>query len=150
MTGTADPGRRILGVDPGSIRTGLALSDPLHITCSPLEVITEAETQRLIERILQVAEAHDVTEIVVGLPVPLSGGTNAQLESVQRFAAELAHRTSILVTTWDERFTSKLAERGRKDRSPADAVAACHMLQSYLDAAHLRRTRNDTPPEASA
>jgi putative Holliday junction resolvase len=124
---------RILGVDLGRRRTGLALSDPLELTCSPLAVVEEREQERLLLRIVQVMREHDVGEIVVGLPRPLAGGTNRQVESVVAFVESLAARADKPVNTWDERFTSKLAARGRPRRLADDAVAACYMLQSYLD-----------------
>jgi putative Holliday junction resolvase len=74
-----------------------------------------------------------VDVIVVGLPTPLSGGSNSQSESVQTFAADLAARTELPVRTWDERFTSKLARGSRRKGEPEDSVAACYMLQGYLD-----------------
>lgn len=139
MTEAVNRPARILGVDVGGVRTGLALSDPLRITCSPLTVLVERDEERLIEKILHIAEAEGVSEIVIGLPRPLGGGSNAHLRGVERFAAALAEGTSLPVKTWDERFTSKLAERDRKGRTPADAVAACHLLQSYLDASRNAR-----------
>lgn len=124
---------RILGVDVGKRRTGLALSDPLEVTCSPLEIVEEGEEERLILRIMKIAKAHEVGEIVVGLPRPLGGGTNRQVESVMTFVRLLESRGRLPVITWDERFTSKLAENGRSRSSPRDDIAACYMLQSYLD-----------------
>ncbi len=135
---------RILGVDLGRSRTGLALSDPHGLTCSPLEVLEERNEERLLQKIVQVAEKHEVTRIVVGLPRPLAGGTNPQSEEVTVVAEALSRRSPVPVVTWDERFTSKMAERGKvkgkaKGR-PRDSVAACHMLQSYLDSQANRRT----------
>lgn len=127
---------RVLGIDLGSVRTGLALSDPHGVTCTPLEVLEERNEEQLLQKIVQTVEQHEVTQVVVGLPRPLSGGTNPQSEQARLFAEALSRRLSVPVVTWDERFTSKLAERGMiegKAKGPRDAVAACHMLQSYLD-----------------
>ncbi len=124
---------RILGVDLGRRRTGLALSDPHALTCSPLEVLEERNEEQLLQKIMRVADEQKVVRIVVGLPRPLAGGTNTQLEAVLGFVAVLKARSPVPVTTWDERFTTKLAEEGRKRDLPQDAVAACYMLQSYLD-----------------
>lgn len=132
---------RYMGVDFGGARTGLSLSDATGLICRPLTVIEERDTDALIDRVLGYAEREEVGEIVVGLPRPLSGGTNAQLQAAEHFARRLGERTSAPIVTWDERFTSKLAERGRTARTPADAVAACHLLQSYLDAVHARSER---------
>jgi len=111
----------------------VALSDPLGMTCSPLEVVEERDEERLLLRILEVARERGVGEIVVGLPRPLAGGTNHQLESVLAFVALLENRSGMSIVTWDERFTSKMAEKGRPRTQAQDAVAACYMLQSYLD-----------------
>jgi putative holliday junction resolvase len=133
---------RYLGVDFGSARTGLSLSDTTGLICRPLTVVVERDIEALIDRVLEYACREDVGEIVVGLPRPLSGGTNAQLEAADAFAGRLRERASMAVATWDERFTSKLAESGRSPRTPADAVAACYVLQNYLDAVHLKFERD--------
>ena len=134
---------RILGVDLGRSRTGLALSDPLGLTCSPLEVLEERNEERLLQKIVQVAEENEVARIVVGMPRPLAGGTNPQSEEITLLAEALGRRSPVSVVTWDERFTSKLAERGevkgKAKGRPRDSVAACHMLQSYLDSQASRR-----------
>jgi len=133
---------RYLGVDYGASRTGLSLSDATGLICRPLTVVVERDADALIDRVLEHADQEDVGAIVVGLPRPLSGGTNAQLEAADDFARRLRERASMTVATWDERFTSKLAERGRSVGVPADAVAACYVLQNYLDAMHLKSERD--------
>jgi putative Holliday junction resolvase len=124
---------RLLGVDYGSKRTGMALSDPLGVTCRPLGVVAERDDHRLICGILETAREQQVHCIVVGLPRPLSGGTNQQMDRVLGFVRRLEGAASIPVRTWDERYTSCLAEKGRRPGEPRDSVAACYMLQSYLD-----------------
>jgi len=124
---------KLLGVDYGKKRTGLAISDSVGITCRPLTVLTESEMERLIPAVLGVADEQRVEGIVVGLPRPLSGGTNRQLEDVLQFVDGLGAATSVPVTVWDERFTSLLADKGHQGREARDAVAACFMLQNYLD-----------------
>jgi putative Holliday junction resolvase len=164
---------RLLGIDFGAARTGLALSDPLGMTCSPLEVVHERDQDRLLERIRKVVDENQVTEMVVGHPRPLAGGTNPQQQAAEAFAELLSMRLRLPVHLWDERFTSKLAERpswsrsnsaspgrGRpgqerertrqsrrplpRNSSAKDAVAACHVLQGYLDARSLQ-SREETP-----
>jgi putative Holliday junction resolvase len=125
---------RTLGVDLGQSRTGLALSDPLGMTCRPFGIVAERDEDRLIVKIATVVEEEEVGEIVVGLPRPLSGGTNRQMESVISFTERLGHAVTVPVAVWDERFTSKLAQKGRSRTETHDAVAACYILQSYLDA----------------
>jgi putative Holliday junction resolvase len=124
----------LLGLDLGGRRTGVALSDPLGVTCRPLDVIEEPDEERLIQRIIELARMHQAEELVVGLPRPLAGGSNTQLEAVGAFVAVLEVRSRMLVRTWDERFTSKLAGRPGAKSGSRDSVAACYMLQNYLDA----------------
>ena len=124
---------RVLGVDFGGSRTGLALSDPLGVTCSPLATIVEKDEDRLVASIVAAADEQGVTQIVVGLPRPLGGGSNRQSEAAEAFRDRLEHKTTVPVRMWDERFTSKLAARGRSGANGQDAIAACYMLQSYLD-----------------
>lgn len=123
----------MLGIDLGRSRTGLALSDPLGVICGPLDTLREKSEERLVDMIAEVVREHDVTEVVLGLPRPLAGGTNDQLETVLRFRDRLEHALTVPVATWDERFTSKLAERGGHRSAARDSVAASYMLQNYLD-----------------
>ena len=125
---------RTLAVDMGDRRTGVALSDPFGITCSPLEVIEESNQERLVQRIIYLTTIYGTEELVVGLPRPLSGGTNRQVEKVLAFVAILKAESQLDVKTWDERFTSKLAEQTGQKTGPRDSVAACYLLQNYLDA----------------
>ncbi len=124
---------KLLGVDYGKIRTGLAVSDVAGITCRPLAVITERDLDRLVAVIVDAAREHEAEGIVVGIPRPLSGGTNQQMQDVSMFMERLSESTSLPVTEWDERFTSVLAETGAKGSEARDSVAACYMLQNYLD-----------------
>lgn len=129
---------RYLGVDVGAVRTGLALSDPYGISCRPLEVLQERDREALADSITAVAEREDAGTIVVGLPRPLSGTRNAQQTEVEAFVTLLATHAGRPVVTWDERFTSKLARGSRPRGQAEDSVAACHLLQGYLD--HLSLT----------
>ncbi len=129
---------RYLGVDVGAVRTGLALSDPYGITCRPLEVLRERDREVLATAITSIAEREGAATIVVGLPRPLSGTRNAQQTEVEAFVTLLAKHAGRPVVTWDERFTSKLARGSRPRGQAEDSVAACHLLQGYLD--HLTLT----------
>jgi putative Holliday junction resolvase len=122
-----------LGIDVGMSRTGVAISDPFGVTCTPLPVIRERDREKLLLTVIAVADEYAAGEIVVGVPRPLSGGTNEQLNSVVSFKDRLAGMTGTPVLTWDERFTSKLAESGATRGADQDSVAACYMLQDYLD-----------------
>jgi putative Holliday junction resolvase len=101
--------------------------------CGPLHTLRERDEGRLVQMIAEVVVEKGVSKIVVGLPRPLSGGTNAQLQSVLSFKGRLAAAVGVPVLTWDERFTSKLAEKGGTSTAERDSVAASYMLQNYLD-----------------
>lgn len=135
---------RFLGVDVGAVRTGLALSDPHAISCRPLEVLRLRDREALADAVTAVAEREEAGTIVVGLPRPLSGARNAQQEEVESFVALLSGRTRFRVVTWDERFTSKMARGSRPRGQAEDSVAACHLLQGYLDHLALARQARDS------
>lgn len=133
------PGR-VLALDPGTRRVGLAVSDPLGITAQPRGVL-DATDPELLARIGRLAGDLDVELIVVGLPVSLSGAEGPAAAAARGFAAEVAEATGLPVELRDERFTSVSAERvlieaglpGRRRRAVRDGVAAAVLLQSYLD-----------------
>ncbi|MBN2113822.1 MAG: Holliday junction resolvase RuvX [Acidimicrobiia bacterium] len=133
------PGR-VLALDPGTRRVGLAVSDPLGITAQPHGVL-DATDPELLARIGRLAADLGVERIVVGLPVSLSGSEGPAAAAARRFAAEVAAATGLPVELRDERFTSVTAERvlveagltGRRRRAVRDGVAAAVLLQSYLD-----------------
>jgi putative transcription antitermination factor YqgF len=104
------------------------------LICRPLQVVAERDHELLIKGIVERSRNEGVTLIVVGLPRPLGGGTNSQLERVLDFVRALQVQAGVPVATWDERFTSRLAEKGHASGEARDAVAACYMLQNYLDA----------------
>lgn len=124
---------RALGIDVGDSRTGVAISDAVGVTCTPLPVIRERDRERLLLKVVTLAEEYDAGVLVVGLPRPLAGGTNAQMDSVIAFAERLKQTANMAVVMWDERFTSKLARRSERASDEQDSVAACYILQDYLD-----------------
>lgn len=129
---------RVLGVDYGTKRVGLAVSDELLITARPLDVVARAEIVAYVERLTQEME---ITKIVVGLPTSLSGSEGDSAIGARLLGRQLNEATSIPVDFIDERFTSRMAEsallesgmkrRGRRQR--VDKVAAAMILQEYLD-----------------
>ncbi|MFO7548322.1 MAG: Holliday junction resolvase RuvX [Acidimicrobiia bacterium] len=133
------PGR-VLALDPGERRIGVAISDPLRITAQPLMVI-DRNRQAPLDVIRQVVETRDVDEIVVGLPIRLRGGEGPAAEAARRFAEEVEAATGLPVTLVDERFSSHTAERAmleggarRKTRREArDKIAAAVILRTYLE-----------------
>jgi putative Holliday junction resolvase len=133
------PGR-VLALDPGTRRVGVAVSDPLGITAQPHSVL-DAEDPALMDRIIRLGAELGVERIVVGLPVSLNGTEGPSAAAARRFGATVAGATGLPVDFADERFTSVSAERvlveaglsGRRRRAVRDRVAAAVLLQAYLD-----------------
>jgi putative holliday junction resolvase len=130
---------RVLAVDPGTVRVGLAVSDPLRITAQPLEVVPAAEA---IARITAICEELDVEEVIVGLPITEQGEEGEAARMARELALELEESTGLPVTAVDERYTSRMAEtalieagvRRRRRRASVDKMAAAVLLRGYLDA----------------
>ena len=122
---------KVLALDFGSARTGVAVSDPTGSGARPIGVVERAATANGIARILELVRGEDVELIVVGLPVTLRGERGAQAEETERFVEALRAATDLPVESFDERFTTKLAAAGAA-KAPEDAVAAAHLLTSYL------------------
>jgi len=123
---------RVLCVDYGTVRIGLAVSDPLGATAQPLEVVSGVED--VVER----ARELDVAEIVVGLPLRTTGEKGPEAAAAIQFAREVEEASGITVHLWDERLSTVEAERvmgadARKRRGSVDKVAAAIVLQSFLD-----------------
>jgi putative Holliday junction resolvase len=131
---------RILAVDWGQRRIGLAVSDPQGIIATGLETLVVRGPADAIARVAKIAAEREIERIVVGLPLLLSGERGEAAQSAQGFADALAARTGLLVDTYDERLTSALSARrlrevgGRRGRERArvDQGAAVALLESYL------------------
>lgn len=131
--------RRIVGIDLGSRRVGVALSDPLRITAQPYRVILR--DGGVVSELREIVEHEDVEFAVVGLPLTADGGDGPAALAARDEAARLEEELGIPVELWDERNTTVTAERSlieqrmsRDDRRRViDKVAAAVMLQSYLD-----------------
>lgn len=129
---------RLMGIDYGTKRIGIALSDPGHLIASPLMVCAR---DKALATIVEVVRENDVELIVIGMPTSLAGHGGIAAENAGLFASEVAGATGLPVDVEDERFTTVLAERAmveagarRRDRRKAiDGVAAAMILQSYLD-----------------
>jgi len=127
---------RILGVDHGRKRIGLAISDETGVVATPVGYVTS------VAELLRVATERGAGRIVVGLPKRLDGTASEQTEHTQKFLETLRVTTKLPVESWDERLTSRQAERvliegnvRRRDRrEKIDQLAAQILLQSYLDA----------------
>ena len=136
---------RILALDVGDRRIGVALSDPLSILASPLTTIdrrTTPETEAAIDAVLALAEQHEAAEILVGIPYLMSGRIGAQARITLDFAQSLSERTNIPIIHTDERLSSVQADRmltqsgtlNTRDKGRTDSAAAAVILQAYLDA----------------
>jgi putative Holliday junction resolvase len=141
------PSGRVLGVDVGTARVGLALSDPTGTLASPLETLRRAKNHSDIDRLAALVVEHEVTEVVVGEPVHLSGASGASAEDAGNYAQELADRIpDVPVILIDERLStvtaaSHLRESGidsRKQRPVIDQAAAVVILQQFLDSRRQR------------
>ena len=122
---------KVLALDYGSARTGVAVSDPTGVVARPLAVVERAASERGIARVLELARHEEVERIVVGLPVTLRGERGAQAEETERFVEALRAATELPVETFDERFTTALAA-ATPTRAARDAAAAAHLLTTYL------------------
>jgi putative Holliday junction resolvase len=121
---------RVLALDYGAARCGCAISDPTGILARPLPVIEPPDPRAVAELVAE----HGVELIVVGLPVGLRGEEGAQAGIVRGFRDEVANLVEVPVETYDERLTTKLAERTARSGASAaeDSIAAAHILESYL------------------
>lgn len=132
---------RVLGLDVGSRRIGVAVSDPLGITAQGLDTLQRTTKRRDFEHLQRVIQQYDVREIVVGLPLRMSGAEGIQSEKMQVFAEELRKRFRLPVHLWDERLTSveanrllREAELSIEKRGKAvDRMAAVLILQGWME-----------------
>ena len=135
-----EPIPRILAVDWGERRIGLAMSDPQGIIATGLPTLIVRGPADALARVAAIAAEREVERIVVGLPLLMSGERGEAAENAQQFADALAERTGIAVDTYDERLTSALSERRLREvgtrrgrtRTHVDQGAAVALLESYL------------------
>lgn len=133
---------RILSIDYGKARIGLALTDPTKTIASPLKTLkTGKDHAATVDLILKEIETHDVETLLVGLPLLLSGKDSETTQIVRSFAALLEEKSGLPVILWDERLTSKEVDRVMRDASikrkkraaHVDTLSATLILQNYLD-----------------
>lgn len=133
---------RALGLDVGSRTIGLAVSDPLGITAQGLETIRRRNKRLDFEQLAAVVRQYQVSEIVVGYPLRLSGAEGSQSEKMRHFAEELRKKFGLPVHLWDERLTSSQANRVlremelsiKKRGQAVDRMAAVLILQNWMEA----------------
>jgi putative Holliday junction resolvase len=139
---------RVLGIDVGSVRIGLAVSDETHTVATPVATVPN-EPRTLWTRLEREMEDRHVDRVVIGLPRKLDGTEGDAAANARQFAAELQRRTTAAVELWDERFTTTIAERSliesgvrrKRRREVIDSVAAAVLLQSWLDSRRLATLR---------
>jgi putative Holliday junction resolvase len=123
---------KVLALDYGRARTGVAVSDPTGTIARPLCVIERAAGDDGLARLVSLIAEQAAERVVVGLPLTLQGARGAQARETEEFVRALRARTDVPVDTFDERFTTDLAERMEAARAAEDARAAAHLLSSYL------------------
>jgi putative Holliday junction resolvase len=133
---------RVIALDHGEARCGVAVSDPTGALVTPLDAIERPDTRRGLARIATVVREREAERVVVGLPLTLAGEEGQQAEAARAFAARLADVLDVPVEMHDERLTTRMADRtgGRAD---ADSVAAAHLLESWLQARAARAPGGD-------
>lgn len=131
---------RVLALDHGEARCGCALSDPSGTLATPLDAVERPDTRRGLAAIARLVAERDVELVVVGLPLTMAGEEGEQAGRARAFAERLGARIEVPVELWDERLTTRQAERtgGGAD---ADSRAAAHLLEAWLAAAGARARR---------
>ena len=132
---------KILGIDYGDARVGVAVSDALLCMAQALPTITVKGSRQLVDTIKEIAVSHDITKIVLGMPKNMDGSIGERGKKSIEFSEILKEKLNVEVILWDERLTTVAAHRtlsetnvrGKKRKAVVDAVAACYILQGYLD-----------------
>ena len=144
---------RILGLDIGERRIGVAISDPEGRIAVPLRILERTSTSAAERALADLARAEGIELIVLGLPLSMDGSVGPQARLVQAFGEGLARASGLPIEFWDERLSSVQADRTgtgsrrravrhvRRRRAPADDVAAAIVLQAYLDRQQARSER---------
>ena len=123
---------RVLALDYGSARTGVAVSDATGTIASPVGIVEQAASDTGLGRIAELVSRYDAELVVVGLPLTLRGEHGTQARETEAFVEMLRGRLAVPVEHFDERFTTALAQQ-TAGRAPEDAVAAAHLLQGWLE-----------------
>jgi len=146
--------RKLLGLDVGDSKIGVALSDALGYTAQGMTTFKRQSKWNDLRYLQRLIAEHDVEEVIIGLPLKMDGMQSAQTEKVLAFCDFLSKNLPIPVRTWDERLTTvqaiKILKRGRisrKHRAPlVDKIAAVIILQGYLDRKSLEKEFTDISP----
>ncbi|MBP3796871.1 MAG: Holliday junction resolvase RuvX [Ruminococcus sp.] len=141
---------RILAVDYGDARTGIAVSDNSEFLASPVGTIKEYNAERLAQKVADISREQNAGEIIVGLPINMNGTEGPRAEKCREFGDMLRELVDVEVKMWDERSTTVTAHqflnetnvRGKKRKAVVDTVAATVILESYL--AYRRNKKSNT------
>ncbi len=123
---------KVMALDYGAARTGVAVSDATGTLARPLTVVECAATERGLRRLAELVAEEAAELVVVGLPLTLKGEKGAQVRETAEFVTALRDVIGVPVESFDERFTTALAAAGPSSRAPEDARAAAHLLESWL------------------
>jgi putative Holliday junction resolvase len=124
---------KVVALDYGSARTGVAVSDPTGTLARPVGVVERVATPAGLDRLVELIGEEHAERVVVGVPLTLRGERGEQARETEEFVEALRKRVDVPVDGFDERFTTDLAEQEPGSRNlPADARAAAHLLTSYL------------------
>lgn len=123
---------KVVGLDYGSARTGVAVSDPTGTVARPLCVVERAGSEAGLAELARIVQVEEAERVVVGLPLTLRGTRGEQAAETELFAEALRSVLSVPVDLFDERFTTDLAQR-TAGAAPEDAVAAAHLLSGWLE-----------------
>ncbi|HEY6076790.1 MAG TPA: Holliday junction resolvase RuvX [Gaiella sp.] len=123
---------KVVALDFGAARTGVAVSDATGTLAFPVGIVEKAGTPAGLDRLVAVVGEHEAELVLVGLPLTLRGEHGEQARATEAFVEALRARIAIPVETYDERFTTTLAQQ-TGGRAPEDAVAAAHLLQGWLE-----------------
>jgi len=122
---------KVMALDYGSVRTGVAVSDPSGTIARPLCVVERAHTERGMQRLAELVDEEAVEQVIVGLPLTLRGERGQQARASEQFANRLRKLVGVPVVMFDERFTTDLAHQTPAE-ADLDALAAAHLLSTYL------------------
>ena len=123
---------RVLALDYGSARTGVAVCDPTETIVTPLEPVLRAGTRAGMGALAALVSEYDAGRVLVGLPLSLRGSDTAQTAEAREFAERLARRLDVPVLMHDERLTTRLAQRDVSTHASEDSRAAAHLLEDWL------------------
>ena len=129
---------KVLALDFGSARTGVAVSDPTGTLARPVGIVEKAGTDPGLQQVVQVIREQEAEQVVVGLPLTLRGARGEQARATEQFVKKLRAAVDVPVETFDERFTTTLAAQSG-GAGEEDARAAAHLLSSYLEWQSSRR-----------